>query len=130
MKETDWHTRLNDYLPDKKVFAEKEKTVPEKNRSGISRKRLGTMPVQDVLDLHGLIIQDAEFELDVFMKSCRKRRIRKVLIIHGKGLHSDGGPKLKKFVIEYLSGHPDVLEYNQADLRQGGAGATWVILRD
>ena len=132
MKEKPWYERLEQYLPDGKIRSEKEQFISpgkEDFSRKQSRRHLVSMPAQKVLDLHGLIQADAKTELDYFIKTCLKLGVRKALIIHGKGLHSKGKPILKTFVMEYLSRHPDILEYDQAGIRQGGAGATWIILR-
>jgi DNA-nicking Smr family endonuclease len=84
-----------------------------------------------VLDLHGLHQDEAYIKLDHFISDCKRRGIRKVLIIHGKGIHTHGtDPVLGEVVRRFIesdrrcgtSGHPK----NKAE---GGTGATWIILK-
>ena len=83
------------------------------------------------LDLHGLHQDEARIRLDSFITDCKKRGLRKVQIIHGKGIHTQGtDPVLGELVRRFIesdprcgsSGHPK----NKAD---GGTGATWIILK-
>ena len=83
------------------------------------------------LDLHGLHQNEAEQSLDRFITDCKLRGLHKVLIIHGKGIHSHGSdPVLGELVRRFIehdkrcgaSGHPKTKA-------EGGSGATWVILK-
>lgn len=93
------------------------------------RAALLAMPYEATIDLHGLTGAEANARLDSFINECRKRDLRKVLIIHGKGNHSETGPVLSGIVRSFIerdwrlgeSGHPDKYD--------GGKGATWVIIR-
>lgn len=85
---------------------------------------------QAVIDLHHLTREEAWDRLNVFVASCCKKRLRKILIIHGKGNHSNGsdpvlGPMVRLFIEQDkrlgASGHPD--------RNHGGNGATWVLIR-
>jgi DNA-nicking Smr family endonuclease len=56
-----------------------------------------------------------------------------ILIIHGRGLSSPADPVLKTKVIQWLSTGPWrkwVMAYASARLCDGGAGATYVLLRN
>lgn len=86
-----------------------------------------------VLDLHGLRSDDAVRRVrNVFLR-LKEQGVREILIIHGKGFHSDPqeGPVLKKVVRDMLQGElsPMVRDYRQAMPRDGGSGATLVVLR-
>jgi DNA-nicking Smr family endonuclease len=55
-----------------------------------------------------------------------------ILIIHGRGLSSPAGPVLKTKVIQWLTTGPWrrwVMAFASARLCDGGAGATYVLLR-
>lgn len=94
------------------------------------RRNYRRMKPQEVLDLHGFSIVSAVVELDDFFSRCRKRKIEKVLIIHGKGLHSpDGEAVLRIFVRDKLRTLPFVGEIGHPSEREGGAGATWAIIK-
>lgn len=105
-------------------------TPAEKKTARQKRRNYRRMKAQEVLDLHGFSIISAEVELDDFIKLSRKRRLEKVLIIHGKGLHSpDGEAVLRIFVRDFLRNSPYVGETGHPSEKEGGAGATWAVLR-
>ncbi len=83
------------------------------------------------LDLHGLHQDEARIHLDRFISDCKRRGLRKIMVIHGKGIHThDADPVLGELVRRFIesdkrcgsSGHPK----NKAE---GGSGATWIILK-
>ncbi|MCF6334320.1 MAG: Smr/MutS family protein [Spirochaetales bacterium] len=81
------------------------------------------------IDLHGRTTEESEYLLSEFLKSAVKKGLRKVLIIHGKGIHSSGVPVLAAWVRQYLEVSPVCGETGHPDKRDGGSGATWVILK-
>ena len=95
------------------------------------RNYLINMKPEARLDLHGLHQNEAEQSLDRFISDCKLRGLRKVLIIHGKGIHSHGSdPVLGELVRRFIehdkrcgaSGHPKTKA-------EGGSGATWVLIK-
>jgi len=84
---------------------------------------------QAILDLHGMNSREAEQVLDNFIQSARRRGLQRVLIVHGKGHHSPGEPVLKGVVRKYLEKCPYTGAFGPADRKQGGRGATWVVVR-
>lgn len=95
------------------------------------RSYLINMKPEAYLDLHGLHKDEAEEKLTVFVNTCVRKRIRKILVIHGKGNHTKGtdpvlGELVRKFIQSNpycgMSGHPKSRE-------DGGSGATWIILK-
>ena len=109
---------------------DKDKNSPGTGRARtVSRKKLIKQPSQRSLDLHGCTAEEARAEVERFLKECRRRGLRKVLIIHGKGYHSEGRPVLKKEVFRLLEQSPLAGEFGQADRAEGGSGAVWVILK-
>jgi DNA-nicking Smr family endonuclease len=65
-----------------------------------------------------------------FIDSSRHSRHRCVCIVHGRGLHSDGGTAiLRAQVRKYLRSHRSVLAYADAPRTDGGSGAVYVLLR-
>lgn len=91
----------------------------------------GRYSVQDVLDLHGTVIEEAEKKVEAFLRHAFRRRFRCVKIIHGRGLRSPKGPKLKKAVIQWLSGRhrKKTIAFVTARQCDGGLGALYVLLR-
>jgi len=97
-------------------------------------KRLhrGDFSIQAHLDLHGLIVEEAKEIFDQFMKWAIKFGKTGLLVTHGRGLSSPKEPVLKKKVEQWLirgSWRKWVIAYSSARKCDGGAGATYVLLR-
>lgn len=112
---------------DKDKIAEEQ----EERSKLYDRNYLLNMAPEARLDLHGLHQDEAQASLDRFITDCKRRGLRKVLIIHGKGIHSHGSdPVLGELVRRFIegdkrcgtSGHPKTKA-------EGGSGATWVLLK-
>jgi DNA-nicking Smr family endonuclease len=96
------------------------------------RLHRGDYSIQAHVDLHRLNANDAREVLQRFFKWAAMTGKRGVLIIHGRGLSSPQEPVLKEKVIEWLTRGPWrkwVIAYASARLCDGGAGATYVLLR-
>ncbi len=91
----------------------------------------GRFSVQAYLDLHGFTVPEAEEELDDFITDSLKKGFACVKIIHGRGLRSVKGARLKHAVVKRLSGHfrKDLIAYVTARQCDGGLGALYVLLR-
>jgi DNA-nicking Smr family endonuclease len=97
-------------------------------------KRLhrGDYSIQAFVDLHGLLAEDAKEVFETFLKWAVMTGKTGVLIVHGRGLSSPSEPVLKKKVVEWLthgSWRKWVAAYASARICDGGAGATYVLLR-
>lgn len=88
-----------------------------------------SMEPQAVLDLHGMNSREAEQALERFIYQARSTAVRKVLIVHGKGNHSQGEPVLQGVVRRYLEKCPYTGAFALAKPKHGGRGATWVVIR-
>jgi DNA-nicking Smr family endonuclease len=67
-----------------------------------------------------------------FLRESVIRNRRSLLVIHGRGLSSQGEPVLKAKVTEWRTRGPWrkwVIAYSSARLCDGGAGATYILLR-
>jgi DNA-nicking Smr family endonuclease len=96
------------------------------------RLRHGHYAVQDHLDLHGLTRKEAGEVLTRFFHNALSSGKRMVLVIHGRGLTSPGEPVLKNLVYAWLTKGPFrryILAFTSARACDGGAGATYVLLR-
>ena len=93
------------------------------------RSVLLALPYEATIDLHGLTSEEAYSRLDSFVTECRKRGLRKILIIHGKGNHSETGPVLSGLVRSFIERDWRLGESGHPDKSDGGKGATWVIIR-
>lgn len=81
------------------------------------------------LDLHGMTIDQARPRLAAFITQCVAYDARCVRVVHGKGYGSpDARPVLRDKVRAWLVGSADVRAFAQAPERDGGAGATVVLL--
>jgi DNA-nicking Smr family endonuclease len=103
---------------------------PGVQRKVLRKLRRGQYGVQRELDLHGYTVALAQQELRDFIAECRRRRIRCVRIIHGKGRRSGNrGPVLKTRVDSWLRRWDEVLAFCSARPDDGGTGAVYVLLR-
>jgi len=86
------------------------------------------------LDLHGLRANQVEPAIERFVRMHQRRGARHVLVIVGKGLHSeDGTSVLAPAAIDALShglAAPWVVAFCTAHAVHGGGGALAVLLRD
>ena len=101
-------------------------------RKDVARKlHQGNYSVQDYIDLHGMTVDEAEEALYLFFREAVKKQFSCVKVIHGRGLRSPRGPVLKEAVIKWLHGQFSrlVLAYSSAKARDGGLGATYIILK-
>lgn len=113
------------------ILKEKEEGLQSTRHSEKYHKaELKKLPCQDVLDLHGYTVGDVEYLVKNFIQSSIAQGFQKVLIIHGKGLHSAQGKSLLKEEVKRILHHQSqVLSYGQASAKEGGSGALWVVLR-
>lgn len=102
------------------------------NRAVARRLHSGEYAVQGHIDLHGQSVESARTLFDRFIKESISSGKRMILIIHGRGLSSPADPVLKTNVIQWLTSGPWrkwVLAFASARMCDGGAGATYVLLR-
>ena len=110
-----------------------EGTVRGVDGSLLSRLRRGDFSVESHVDLHGFPAEAAKVELERFLVEGRRRGLRCVLVVHGRGLHSkDQIPVLKARMGPWLTrGRLSriVLAFATARPVDGGAGALYILLR-
>ena len=97
------------------------------------RLHRGDFSIQAHIDLHGQGVAEAKKTFEEFLNGAVKSGKRAVLIIHGRGLSSPGEPVLKNNVREWLTrGHwrKWVIAFSSAQSYDGGAGATYILLRN
>jgi DNA-nicking Smr family endonuclease len=124
-KMDDW---LEMYPPDRKMGERKE--IPDRIIIHTRKKEISRMEPQDSLDLHGWSGREAIMELEGFLKRSKRKGLHKVMVVHGKGLHSPGGNSiLRPLVKQYLEKSPLVRDYGRAKSHSGGGGATWILIR-
>jgi len=96
----------------------------------LRKLRRGHWVIQDELDLHGMRTDQARDALGEFLREVRRRGLRCVRVIHGKGLGSlNREPVLKNKVRNWLIQKDEVLAFCQATPAEGGSGALMVLLK-
>lgn len=104
-------------------------------RNGIATQTLrklrrGHWVTQAELDLHGLTVAESREHLVQFLGLCKRRGLRCIRIIHGKGLGSrNREPVLKQKVGHWLMQRDEIIAFCQARPADGGSGAVVVLLR-
>ena len=101
------------------------------NRAQVSALRSGKVRVEATLDLHGDTVSAALPRLEKFLLDAARDRRRCVLVVHGKGLHSDGVAVLRDAVQTALGSEMSGLvhAFTTAAPADGGDGATCVMVR-
>lgn len=121
---------LDLYPPSGKVAKEKSRgssgAGPESKRTVAGRR----LPVSEVVDLHGMTGAEA---IEICESAIRRNALpgerRRILLIHGKGIHSSRGRRLSEVVRNYLKNHPLVGETGIPPAKEGGDGAVWAVCR-
>lgn len=116
-----------------KVFKDEwpeEPVAPQASPRRMKQLERGQLKIEDQLDLHGLTVEEASTRVDFFLQNAIYRGLGTVLVITGKGLHSDEGPVLRLAMEKILESQSElVVEWGTAPRRHGGNGALVVFLR-
>jgi DNA-nicking Smr family endonuclease len=102
------------------------------DRQHLLRLRRGEWRIERRVDLHGLTVPEARRELASELQAAVAAGVRCVLVVHGRGLHSESGPVLRDAVLAWLTAPPlaaRVMAFTSALPRDGGPGASYVLLR-
>ena len=123
----DWETFINspEKIPNKDFYKNQKKTI--KIRS---------------IDLHGYTLSDANKEIEDFIIKAYEENITKLIVITGKGIHSDVEKDpyvskelsiLKYSVPEFISNKKSIkdliYEIKDASIEDGGSGAFYIYLK-
>ena len=123
----DWENFLTrkDSLPNKDLELSKEERI--KTRS---------------FDLHGFTLEEANFKITELIKTSYTDGIRKLIIVTGKGLHSNNEKDpyvskklgiLKYSVPEFIRNSKELMkliyEIKDASVEDGGGGAFYIFLK-
>ncbi len=121
-----WESSGKSKIIDKDAAAEKDDARKKIARASYVQK----LQPQDTIDLHGMTQEEAWNALNVFVSNAKRKGLQKVLIIHGKGLHSaDSEGVLGSVVKKFIQGDSRLGASGNADRCHGGSGATWVVIR-
>jgi DNA-nicking Smr family endonuclease len=104
--------------------------APGVSRAQASELRVGKVRVEETLDLHGMTVEAGLAKLREFVVTAARLR-RCVLIVHGRGLHSEHGAPLREAVLAELLGPLSGFVHALATAApaDGGEGATYLSLR-
>ncbi len=134
---------MNSNISDKdkkdwKNFLKKNEKLPNKDLE----KKENNSHITKSLDLHGLTLDEANKKVESFILDCFDQKVSKVIIVTGKGLHSqnDKDPYIsKKFGIlknsvpDFIKNNPDLMSkikgITNAEISDGGTGALYVFLK-
>ena len=95
----------------------------------MQKLKRGRFKVGAELDLHNMTMETAYTVLLEFVADAQSKSLDSIRIIHGKGLRSENGPKLKMMTRQVLRDHPHVLAYTACKPADGGSGAVDVLLK-
>ena len=119
-------------------FLLKDEKLPNKDNFEKKRKR-GKIKS---LDLHGYTLDDANQTIENFIKKSYEDNISKLVIITGKGIHSDNKKDpyvskdlgiLKYSIPEFIRNNQELMkmiyEIKEANIEDGGSGAFYIFLK-
>lgn len=125
-KKVDVNLAMSLWLDKNKIPDKDEKTESAEKKVNWQKANF-----QAQIDLHGSTWSEAEIELNNFIDSARRSGKRKILVIHGKGIHSaDGKSVLRANVRDFLENDARIGEFHECKTKDGGSGATWAVIRE
>lgn len=103
-------------------------------KNGVQKRMMqklkrGHFSVSAQLDLHNMTTKAGHEALMTFIHHSMGNTIECVRVIHGKGLRSEHGPRLKIMTRQLLREHPHVLAFTACKPAEGGEGATDILLK-
>ena len=118
-------------VPDTMAASPPEQWFQHGVQKKLQRKiRMGLLPIDATLDLHGYSQHQAIDQLVEFLQQALNAQLRFLLIIHGKGFRSQSQAKLRPLVQHWLQQQPNVLAFCPAQSRDGGSGASYVYIKN
>jgi len=119
-------------------FLSKDEKLPNKDNFEKKSKR----GIIKTLDLHGYTLDDANQTIENFIKKSYEDNISKLVIITGKGIHSDNEKDpyvskdlgiLKYSIPEFIRNNKELMkmiyEIKEANIEDGGSGAFYIFLK-
>ena len=134
---------MNSNISDKdkkdwKDFLKQNEKLPNKD----FEKKENKFNITKSLDLHGFTLDEANKKVESFIIDCFDQKVSKVIIVTGKGLHSqnDKDPYisekfgiLKNSVPDFIKKNPSLMtkikSITEAKIADGGSGAFYVFLK-
>ena len=125
----DW----KNFISSKEKLLDKDKFMFRKNVN---------LNLFETIDLHGLSLDDANKKIDEFIKKCFADKIKKIIVITGKGKRSQNVKNpyiskdlsiLKNSVPKFIKSKSSLVELikeiKEANIEDGGEGAFYIFLR-
>ena len=119
-------------------FLKENKKLPNKD----IKTKNNNFNITKSLDLHGFTLDEANKKVESFLIDCFDQEVSKVIIVTGKGLHSQNDkdpyiPKkfgiLKNSVPDFIKNNPNLMakikSISDAEIADGGSGAFYVFLK-
>jgi DNA-nicking Smr family endonuclease len=105
--------------------------APGVSHAQVGELRSGKIRAEATLDLHGSTVAPALQQLRQFLIESRRLARRCVLVVHGRGTHSEHGAPLREAVLHDLLGPLSGFVHALASAApaDGGDGATYVLMR-
>ena len=122
---------------DWKNFLKDTSLVPDKDQINKIQNTANKL----TFDLHGLTLNEANKKVKEIIKSCSEKNCREILLITGKGLHSNQDDvykssnlsKLRFSVPDFINSDPEIskliLSIANPSRKQGGEGALLIKLK-
>jgi len=123
---------------DWETFINSSEKIPNKDFNKNQKKAIKTRSI----DLHGYTLSDANKEIEDFIIKAYEENISKLIVITGKGIHSDVEKDpyvskelsiLKYSVPEFISNKKNIkdliYEIKDASNEDGGSGAFYIYLK-
>ncbi len=127
---------------DAKIWEEYIKNPTDISIKDIDLEKEHTTKSRFRYDLHGFTLEEANKKVEEIILSCSKKNYKEILLITGKGIHSDTDQnvyvsqklsKLRYSVPEYINSNPNLLNFvstiSMAKLEDGGDGAIVIKLK-
>ena len=119
-------------------FLSKKENLFDKDSKSLSKK----INKEITFDLHGYSLDEANKEIYQLIKNSYDRGISKLVIVTGKGIHSQNQKDpykskdfgiLKNSVPEYIRNNSDIMKMinnlSEANIEDGGSGAFYIYLK-
>ena len=119
-------------------FLTKNETLLDKELT----EDIKSIKLSRTLDLHGFSLEEANKKVESFLNTCFNQGVSKVVIVTGKGLHSQNEKdpyKSKKFGIlkysvpEFITNNSELMKkiksISDASVKEGGTGAFYIFLK-
>ena len=119
-------------------FLSSNKKLPNKDLNKIKNNNLKT----NHIDLHGYSLEEANKKIKNFIISSYENKITKLIVVTGKGLHSNNLSNpyvskdlsiLKHSVPEFIKNNNElmriIIEIKEASIEDGGSGSFYIYLK-